>query len=432
MKDIINNRLDKIKYFLTLVISTFLIVNLLFIISVYLTLPMSYEKLFKALALCELLLIAFISYNISKLIRKESKLKGIAGLESKESSAANLVFNKLPEGIIIIDKKGRIEAINQSLCKLLAVEESQFLYKNLYSVLSEYEDSTEEKALLAMIIETLETHKEYKQQGRLYVRDKESLYLELSTYILRNRSQNIAGVLAVVKDLTQKRNIDQQLLQVEKLVTAGQMAAELTHEIKNPICSIKGLLQVMGKRHKLEGSKYYTTIISEIERIEVLLQGFLTITHTGAVFEMTNINEIIESILPLIESQAVCKNITINLDMQKGLPPIYCDRESIRRVLVNIIQNAVDALNNNGEINISIWYDEINEKVKLEFKDNGTGIKTEYLDKIFEPFFTTKDNGSGLGLAISHRIIENHKGKLNAFNNLNGGATFVIELPPAE
>jgi signal transduction histidine kinase len=136
-----------------------------------------------------------------------------------------------------------------------------------------------------------------------------------------------------------------------------------------------------------------------------------------------------EDLLPLVESYAEGKNISINIDIQKEVPFINADIENIRQVIINIIQNGVDALHKNGGMNICVWYDQLNELVKMEFKDNGSGIKPEYLDKIFEPYFTTKSNGTGLGLAISHKIIENHYGRLFAFNNLDGGATFIVELP---
>jgi signal transduction histidine kinase len=188
----------------------------------------------------------------------------------------------------------------------------------------------------------------------------------------------------------------------------------------------------MGKKHCLENSKYYEVITYEIDRISVLLQGFLALTQNEPKLEKVSINSIVEEIVPLVESYAESKNIEINVDMQKGIPNVNADKENIRKVIVNILQNGIDALPRDGRINMGIWYDQINELVKMEFKDNGSGIKPEHLDKIFEPFFTTKENGSGLGLAISHKIIEKHFGKLFAFNNLDGGATFVIELPVAK
>lgn len=341
----------------------------------------------------------------------------------------NLIFNSVSEGLIIIDNKGSINKINQILCRLLGVQESEMQGKNLYDILSECEGYTANKALPLLLIETLETHREHKRQELVYIKDKEALHLALSTYILRNNSRNITGILGIIYDITQKNKLEQQLWNIEKLAEVGQMAAELAHEIKNPICSIKGLLQIMGKKYNIDYSKYYEIIMSEIDRVTALLQDFLSLTQAGLVFEKTNIRDVIEDIVPLVESQLISKNITISIDIDKQLPQIYCDRENIRRVLVNIIQNAVEASQNNGRIIINAWYDEINEKLKVECKDNGIGIKPEYLEKIFEPFFTTKNNGSGLGLAISRKIIEKHRGRLYAFNNRDGGATFVIELP---
>lgn len=189
---------------------------------------------------------------------------------------------------------------------------------------------------------------------------------------------------------------------------------------------------MMGRKHCLEESKYYEVITSEIDRISALLQRFLTLTQDAPKLEKLVLNHLIEEVVPLLESYAEFKNIDICVDMQKQIPCINADAENIKQVIINIVQNGIDALPEKGRINISIWYDQIRDLLRMEFKDNGSGIKPEHLDKIFEPFFTTKDNGSGLGLAISHKIIENHKGKLFAFNNLDGGATFVIELPIAK
>ncbi|MDD4503266.1 MAG: ATP-binding protein [Clostridiaceae bacterium] len=346
-----------------------------------------------------------------------------------EISDGGSIFNTISDGIIVTDKKGRVRNINQGLCRILGLEEKQIINKNLYNLINELGYSDENKSLPFIVIESLESQKEFRQKEKVFVLGTEVRYLAISTYMLRNKSKNVIGVLAVVHDFTHNKRLEQQLLHVEKLATAGQMAAELAHEIKNPICSIKGLIQIIGKKYCIEDSKYYEVITKEIDRISFLTQGFLTLTQKKPILEKISIIDAVEGILPLVEGYAESKNININVDIQKEVPFINADTENIRQVIVNIIQNGIDALHENGRMNISIWYDQINELVKMEFKDNGSGIKQEYLDKIFEPFFTTKGNGTGLGLAISHKIIENHCGRLFAFNNLDGGATFVVELP---
>lgn len=429
MKEMLNSVSLKIKYVGIILAALFFIFNIIYIIFVYPNPAVYSERLFKTLAIIQVLLILFISNGLYKLTKSDQVLKSVSLMNGDEITEGSSVFNAISDGIIVIDRKGKVRNINQGLCQMMELEEKQIINKNLYSLLNEWDSSNENKLLPWIVIESLETQKEFSQMEKTIVRKTEVLYLSISTYMLRNKSKSVIGVLAVVHDFTQKKKLEQQLLHIEKLATAGQMAAELAHEIKNPICSIKGLIQIMGKKHSLEDSKYYGVITSEIDRISVLLQGFLTLTQSKINLERVSIKSVVDEIVPLVESYAEDKNIDINIDMQKEIPSINADRENIRQVIVNIVQNGIDALPRNGRINVSIWYDEINDMVKMEFKDNGSGIKPEHLDKIFEPFFTTKVNGSGLGLAISHKIIESHCGKLFAFNNLDGGATFVIELP---
>lgn len=429
MKDLTNKSTVKTRHYIALALSVFAAMNLFFILTIYFPLPIDREKTFKILFFCQLLLISFISFSMYKLIKRQSELRSIEQTEEEYISGVNTVLNRISEGIMIIDNKARIKSINEYLCRLLSIDMTDIFDKNLYNILAEYSGNAEKNVIPAMIIESLETDIEYKQQERFCVKDEDIIYFELSTHILRNKLGKKIGVLTVVRDIGQRKKLEQQLLHVEKLATAGQMAAEIAHEIKNPVCSIKGLLQVMGKKHLLAGSKYYETITKELDRITVLLQDFLSLTHIGTVFEKTDICEIIEDILPLAESQAVSKNIAIHIDIQKDLPKIYCDRECIRKVFVNIVQNAIDSLQKDGKLHVIIWCDKIKEKLKVEFRDNGEGIREEHINRIFDPFFTTKQDGSGLGLAISHRIVENHKGKLYALNNQEGGATFTVELP---
>lgn len=432
MKELLSSVSLKIKYIVGSLAALIFAFNVVYVISMYANFTAGSDKLFKALAFSEVLLIMFISYSMYNVLKNDSVLKNATGMMRDEMSEGSTIFNTISDGIMVVDNKGKVRNVNQGICRILGIDEKEIINKNLYNLLNEWDCNDENKQLPGIVIESLETQREFRQQEKVFVRNTEVLYLAVSTYMLRNKSKNPIGVLAVVHDFTQRKKLEQQLMHVEKLATAGQMAAELAHEIKNPICSIKGLIQIMGKKHCLEDSKYYEVITNEIERISILLQRFLALTQNKPKLEKTSINSLIEEIVPLIESYAESKNIGINVDMQKAMPDIFADRENIRQVVVNIVQNGIDALPRNGKMNISIWYDQINDFIKMEFKDNGSGIKPEYLDKIFEPFFTTKDNGSGLGLAISHKIIENHCGKLFAFNNLDGGATFVIELPVAK
>lgn len=390
---------------------------------------LSNEWLFRMLVLCEMLLIVFMSSYIYKIIRGDSMSDIFQEIIDNGMSGSSPILNTISDGIIMVDKKGVIKDINQGLCSILGIHENEILGSNITSLNKNWCSNHENKLFLNILAETLETKTEFTQVECEYTKDDEKLYISISTHLLCNKYKRIIGVMAVLHDFTYEKKLEQYLLRTEKLANAGQMAAELAHEIKNPICSIRGLLQIMGKKQCLEENKYYEVITSEIERISVLLQRFLSLTQDVPKLGRVVLNKLVEEVVPLLESYAEYKSIDISVDMQKQIPCVYADAENIKQVIINIVQNGIDALPEDGRINISIWYDQIRDIMRMEFKDNGSGIKPEYLDKIFEPFFTTKDNGSGLGLAISHKIIENHRGRLFAFNNLEGGATFVIELP---
>jgi PAS domain S-box-containing protein len=429
MKDFFESVSFKAKHVFTLSFLIILTFVVAYITAIYSSSAVNSSKIFKILIFSEALVILLMSKMMHKLIKSDLSYSSVININKDEISDGSMIFNTISEGIIVTDNKGRIRSINQGLCRILGTEENQIINKNVYSLLNELNYNDASKALLLMVIESLETQKEYRQKEEMFLINAEPRYLAVSTYMLRSKNKNTIGVLAVVHDFTQRKALEEHLMHVEKLATAGQMAAELAHEIRNPICSVKGLVQLMCKQHSLEDSKYYEIITNEINRISALTQEFLTLTQKRHVFVKTCITGIIDEIIPLLESNLEGKKIHIEVDAQKEIPFVNADRESIRQVITNIVQNGIDALQENGRMNISIWYDQFNELVKMEFKDNGSGIKPEYLDKIFEPFFTTKENGTGLGLAISRRIIEAHYGKLFAFNNSESGATFVIELP---
>jgi PAS domain S-box-containing protein len=429
MKEILSSISNKTKYTLILLATLFFVLAIIYVVYIYPNPIINSDNVLRALIFSEIIVILYMIISICRGVKSDSILKSVSDMMKDEISDGTSIFNTISDGIIVIDKKGKVRNINQGLCRTLGFEGKQLVNKNLYNLLNGFDNSDENKSLILTLIESLEAQKELRQKEKLFFIDTEVRYLALSTYMLKNKNMSVIGVLAVVHDFTNKKKLEQQLQHVEKLATASQMAAELAHEIKNPICSIKGLIQIMGKKYCLEDTKYYEVITNEIDRINALIYGFLTLTQKKPIFEKVSINSVMEDLLPLVESYAEGKNISINIDIQKEVPFINADIENIRQVIINIIQNGVDALHKNGGMNICVWYDQLNELVKMEFKDNGSGIKPEYLDKIFEPYFTTKSNGTGLGLAISHKIIENHYGRLFAFNNLDGGATFIVELP---
>lgn len=373
--------------------------------------------------------IATIGYGLHNLVSADLTSDDFSGLIPDDISDAGSLMNSISDGIVAVNNEGKVKRVNIGLCNLIGIEKEMLLGKHIHCLSGNRGKNSGSSLLQKIIIESLETQREIRELEITYERKCDLLNISVSTYILKNRSKKSIGILAIIHDLTQERRLEQNLIRAEKLANAGQMAAEIAHEIKNPICSIKGLLQLMGKKYEVDDNKYYEVINGELDRISTMLQRFLDLTHYDPKLEKTSVNSLVDGILPLLESYAEAKDIDIDVKVHGKIPYIQADRENLRQVFVNIVQNGIDALPQKGRINISIWHDRINDMLRIEFKDNGSGVKPELLNKIFEPFYTTKQNGTGLGLAISNKIIENHKGRLSARNNPEGGATFEIELP---
>jgi len=215
-----------------------------------------------------------------------------------------------------------------------------------------------------------------------------------------------------------------------KLEVLSEMAAGIAHEIRNPLSSIKGASNLLSKELKkfgdIKSQEYADLIAEEIERLNNILINFQYFTRPLKIDKgLVSVNEVIQKTVKLAESDTL--NIKMKLELSPNLPMVEADALSMKQVFFNMIKNAADACNSEGELVIRTEY--IAPWVKISFSDNGQGVLPELLDHIFEPFFTTKTTGMGVGLAISKRIIEAHNGRIEVKNILPKGTQFSIFLP---
>ncbi|MFH1941911.1 MAG: ATP-binding protein [bacterium] len=228
----------------------------------------------------------------------------------------------------------------------------------------------------------------------------------------------------------------QMLIRSEKLAALGKIAAGLAHEIRNPLTAIKMLIYSLHKEAKTDArtEKDYEVIFKEINRMEKFIQNFLDFARPpNPTYGLTDINESITHTLNLLAPQIKNKKVKLIKTLEAKDAHIHADKEQIQQVLVNIILNALQSMDNNGMIELNTRI-HVNPSDKLQYlqiriKDTGTGIPIEILDTIFDPLVTGKEDGTGLGLSIAHQIIRNHNGWIEAMNNRNRGAIFIINLP---
>ena len=223
-----------------------------------------------------------------------------------------------------------------------------------------------------------------------------------------------------------------QLLQAEKLASLGELSAGIVHEVRNPLASIKGAVEILEDELAPSSPRreFADLAKKEVERLDKLVGEFLRFARPSKLnFTPTNLNEIVESVASLVEQQAAASNISIEKILPKDLPKVSADGEQIKQVLLNLAINALQAMENGGKLTFRTFQKE--NSCIVEVADTGNGINEEVLSKIFDPFFTTKEKGIGLGLSIAHRIVSQHRGQLSA-RNLENGCNFALSIPFSE
>ncbi|UOE92493.1 PAS domain S-box protein [Alkalihalobacillus sp. LMS39] len=235
------------------------------------------------------------------------------------------------------------------------------------------------------------------------------------------------AVQVIIRDISDRKKAEQLMVQTEKLSMAGQLAAGIAHEIRNPLTAIKGFVQLM-KPLERQHERYYDIIITEMNRIELIVNELLILSKPHEPFlNEQNMNQLLYEVLTLLETQAIMLNIILESDLPKEPLHFYGDGNQLKQVFINIIKNAIEVMPNGGKI--SIVATEKEKYIVVDVTDEGCGIPSDEMKNIGTPFYTTKENGTGLGLATTYKIIDAHQGKITVQSEVNVGSTFTIYLP---
>ncbi|SDQ58227.1 ATP-binding protein [Virgibacillus salinus] len=329
-------------------------------------------------------------------------------------------IDKNTNGFIAIwDKNGRIIYISKSVEQLLGYKVTDLLGTQWYEKVSN-EDVT-------YIKNHFDTNQDSSQLFNIMIQNiyGKNIWTENLVSQIKDSNDNIYYA-AAVKDITDKKEAEEMMIRSEKMSVAGQLAAGIAHEVRNPLTSLKGFLQLLqaGVNRKEE---YYKIMIDEIEKMETITSELLFISKPLTDNkQIEKVQEMVVDVITLLRPQAKLKNIDILFE-QTGSQTVYCDRSQIKQVLINIVKNAIEAMEEPGNIQLNVLTSE--DSILLDVIDGGPGIPEEIIHKLKEPFFTTKQSGTGLGLMITTQILERHDGKLEILQNENKGSTFRIILP---
>lgn len=228
--------------------------------------------------------------------------------------------------------------------------------------------------------------------------------------------------------------MQQRVAYSERMAAIGQVTASLAHEIGTPLNAVAGHLQLLGRKHldEPETQRRLKIINAQLGAIVQTVKSLLERTHRRLVaFELTDINEAVRELVQLIGPMLESRNIRASITLDKSLPYVSANRESLHQVFLNLVNNSCDAMPNAGHLEIMTRYLSERQQVEIMFSDSGAGIAPNVAEHLFEPMFTTKESGSGLGLVIARDIIAEHRGRLELVSG-SAGAVFSLVLPAAE
>lgn len=334
------------------------------------------------------------------------------------------ILENIGAGVISIDKNGRITTLNKGAKRLLEAKDKDIIGKNYKDAF----DTSFHEPIRNMIKKMNDERKEsHEEQVELTVGEN-SLTLLANIKFMRDDRKKYLGLLFVFEDVT-------QLIKGQKLAAWQEVAQGIAHEIKNPLTPIQLNAQRLRKKYYEDKDSFDKVfdesihiITQEVEGMKELLNEFLRFSRMPTPHpKLYSVHTIIDDVTRLYINHE--KGVTINKYLDPNVNLLYIDPEQIRRVFINLFDNALDALDKDGLIEIATHWDHQTKRVKIDFSDNGMGIDPSDRDKLFLPHFTTKKRGTGLGLAIVTRIINDHNGIIQVRANEPKGTIFTLEFP---
>jgi PAS domain S-box-containing protein len=339
--------------------------------------------------------------------------------------------------LLIIRPDGAIRSLNDAACRLLGYSNTDLLNKPVDVLFSGEKNPLQEKGLKRIL-----SGESVRDVELLFLgKNKESIPVLFSASLFKDKENQVVGVICGARDLTERKKLETRMLQSEKLSAVGQLAAGVAHEINNPLGIILGFSQSLTRR--IEAGNVFEAPLKSIEReairCKTLVQDLLTFSRvTISDREPMDMNSAIEGALSLVKARAKIKQVDIRQELSPSIPKVFGNRGKIQQVIINLCNNAIDAMGNGGILTIETcsmegfplsW-------VCLKVTDNGSGIPHNLISRIFDPFFTTKPvgQGTGLGLSLVHEIVKSHSGLLDVISE-PGHTVFTVKFPiksPAE
>jgi PAS domain S-box-containing protein len=344
------------------------------------------------------------------------------------------IVEKAGDAISVVDLEGKVLYWNEGAEKIYGYKKeevggkklSQFLYPRDERLRAEEEklmDQLMARVKRGEVVPNVEVKRQTKE-GR-------EIITSMTISPLRDAEGRIVGVSRICKDITDLKKAEERLILTERLSSLGELTAGVAHELRNPLAGIKINTQILSrKKDLLEMEKKLLNSTQEgIEKIQKIVDDMLHFAKPKpSHFREEEVNEVVEKSMAILQTKLKKANIISVFEQGQGLPKVRIDIHQIQQVLINVLLNAIQAMEKGGTLAIRTFSENGND-VGIEVRDTGVGIPRPHLKKIFDPFFTTKSEGTGLGLSISLKILENHGATIDVVSEEGKGSTFTIHLP---
>jgi signal transduction histidine kinase len=350
------------------------------------------------------------------------------------------IIDGIKDQIMVVDTDYRIKEVNELLVKRLGKPKHEIVGEYCYRVLHNLDRPCNIPNHPCPVQDTLKTGKT-SEVLHTHFKGREVSYHRVIAYPIFDDQGVVTQVIEMARDVTRWKKAGEQMHNIQKLASLGELAAGVAHELNNPVTIILGFADLF--LEKVEPNSREYEMLKSIERqglnCKRIIENFLSLASYQVTTEYsTDVNANLEMVVsPVVENILVTKNITLEMNLAEDLPKVSGNLGHLQQVFMNLITNAVAAMEGGGILTISTRLNKFGNRVEILFEDTGHGIKREYRDRIFNPLFTTKKvgEGTGLGLSVCHGIVTMYGGEIT-FETVaeeedreRKGTTFTVSLP---
>ncbi|QOY34970.1 PAS domain-containing sensor histidine kinase [Anaerobacillus isosaccharinicus] len=327
--------------------------------------------------------------------------------------------------LAITDKKGIITYVNDTFCQISKYSREELMGQDHRMLNSKHHP----KSFFQDMWKKIGTGQIWKGEVKNITKDGKEYWVDTTIVPFLDDKGKPYQYVAIRKDITDRKKVEEMILRSEKLALIGELAAGVAHEIRNPLTSLRGYTEFL-KDETIEEEKqqYFDILLDEIQRIDFIVGEFMLLAKPKVLkFSDKNVISTLNHIVTFLQTEARYKRVSILTQFDEPSVIVHCDENQLKQVFLNIVKNAIEAMPNGGDIQIRVK--KRAGTVLIEFQDQGVGIPKEKVQNLGEPFYSTKEQGNGLGLMVCFKIIKDHKGTIQVESEENVGTTFKIELP---